>query len=99
VDDMADACLFLMENYDCNKIGSFINIGTGEDLTIAELARIVKEIVGFNGEFIFNPDKPDGTPRKLLDVTRINDLGWKAMTPLEAGVRYTYGWYKGNNKQ
>lgn len=98
VDDLADACVFLMKNCDYDQIGSCINIGTGEDLTVGELARILKEVVGFKGELVFNPEKPDGTPRKLLDVTRINDLGWKAMIPLETGVRYTYEWYKNNFK-
>lgn len=99
VDDLADACVFLMENCDWYNIGNCINIGTGEDLSVEELAGVVKKIVGFKGEFVFNPEKPDGTPRKLLDVNRINDLGWEARTPLETGIRYTYEWYKNNIKQ
>jgi GDP-L-fucose synthase len=84
VDDLADACLFLMLNYDSPEI---INVGTGEDLTIRDLALLIKKCVGYDGELKFNTDKPDGTPRKLLDVSRINKLGWKARIGLEEGVR------------
>lgn len=91
VEDLADACLFLMENYDKKEI---INIGTGEDVTIKELAGIVKEVVGYDGEMHFDRSKPDGTLRKLLDVSRINSLGWQAKTPLKAGIEKTYEWYK-----
>ncbi|MDO9287287.1 MAG: GDP-L-fucose synthase [Thermodesulfovibrionales bacterium] len=91
VDDLADACLFLMENYDKKEI---INIGTGEDVTVKELAETVKEVVGYGGEIRFDKTRPDGTPRKLLDVSRINSLGWKAKTPLREGIEKTYEWYK-----
>ena len=91
VDDLADACLFLMENYDKKEI---INIGTGEDVTVKELAETVKEVVGYGGEIRFDKTRPDGTPRKLLDVSRINSLGWKAKMSLRAGIEKTYEWYK-----
>lgn len=93
VEDLAEACVFLMERYDLNDIGSFVNVGTGIDLTIKELAYIVKEVVGFKGRLVFRNDKLDGTPRKLLDVSRINTLGWQAKTSLEDGIRNTYAWY------
>jgi len=79
-----------MNNYDGSEI---INIGVGSDLTISELAELVAKVVGFKGEVIFDSSKPDGTPRKLLDVTKLNDLGWKAKIGLEEGIRQTYNWY------
>ncbi|MCR6637744.1 MAG: GDP-L-fucose synthase [Sporocytophaga sp.] len=87
VDDLADACFFLMQNY--NEKG-FLNIGVGDDITIKELALLVKKIVGFEGELVFDTSKPDGTPRKLMDVGRLNDLGWKARIPLEEGIASVY---------
>ena len=90
VDDLADAVVFLMENHDYNDIGEIINIGIGEDITIKELAETVKETVGFTGELVWDTSKPDGTPRKLLDVSRLNALGWKAKTPLKEGIKKTY---------
>ena len=90
VDDCAAACLFLMQNYDGEGI---VNIGVGEDLPIAELAELISRVVGFTGKIVYDPGKPDGTPRKLVDVSRINDLGWRAGIPLEAGVRTTYEWF------
>lgn len=90
VDDLAEACLFLMEHYD-DAVP--INVGTGEDLTIRELAEIVRDVVGFQGEIVFDPSKPDGTPRKLLDVSRITSLGWKPTIPLRQGIEMTYRWY------
>jgi GDP-L-fucose synthase len=93
VDDLADAVLFLMEQYDSPEI---INVGVGKDISIAELAELIRKIVGFDGEIVFDRDKPDGTPRKLLDVTRIESLGWKATTDLETGIRQTYRWYQAN---
>jgi GDP-L-fucose synthase len=90
VDDCAAACLFLMQNYDGEEI---VNIGVGEDLSISELAELVKDVVGFEGKIMFDTDKPDGTPRKLVDVSRINALGWRAAIPLEAGIRSTYAWF------
>jgi GDP-L-fucose synthase len=86
-DDLADACLFLMENY--NEKG-IINIGCGEDITIRELAEIVKEVTGFKGNLVYDSTKPDGTPRKLLDVTKINALGWYYKTPLKEGMKTAY---------
>jgi GDP-L-fucose synthase len=93
VDDMADACLFLLENYDESGI---INIGVGNDLKIAELADIVRDVVGFKGEIVYDTEKPDGTPRKLVDTARINALGWKAKIGLQDGVRQTYEWFLEN---
>lgn len=92
-DDLADAVLYLMKNRDASDIGEFVNVGTGKDLTIKELAQIIAEIIGYNGEVIWDTSKPNGTPRKLLDVTRINQLGWKATTSLRDGIRKTYKWY------
>jgi len=94
VDDLAQACLFLMNNYDDSEI---INIGTGEDATIKELAEMVKDIVGFNGIIAWDDSKPDGTPRKLLDVSKINNMGWNAQTELKDGIKATYEWYEKNN--
>lgn len=96
VDDLADACLFLMEHYDSSEI---INIGTGADISVRELALLVKEVVGFLGEIRFNPEMPDGTPRKLLDVSRLTALGWKPSISLEDGLRATYRWYLENEHQ
>ena len=93
VDDCASACLFLMQNYEGEDI---VNIGVGEDITIARLAEIVGEVVGYEGEIVYDSSKPDGTPRKLVDVTRINGLGWCASIGLEDGVRSTYQWYLEN---
>ncbi|MBP8976806.1 MAG: GDP-L-fucose synthase [Bacteroidetes bacterium] len=96
VDDMADACVFLMEYY--NK-SDFVNIGVGTDITIAELANIIKEEVGYEGAIVYDSTKPDGTPQKLLDVSRLNSLGWKAKTSLREGIRKTIEWYKENRLQ
>ena len=93
VDDLANACLFLMDNYDSSEI---INIGTGEDLSISELANMVKEIVGYQGTIVWDSSKPDGTPRKLLDVSKIQSLGWKHSINLEDGIKRSYDWYKAN---
>lgn len=90
VDDLAEACLFLMENY---SDSTHINVGTGEDLSILELAKLIKEIVGYEGEILNDLSKPDGTPRKLMDVSKINSLGWKAHTDLETGIRKAYDWF------
>lgn len=90
VDDLADATCFLMENYDSPDP---LNVGVGEDLTIAELAAMVARIVGYNGRIVFDASCPDGTPRKLLDVSRIHVLGWHARIPLEQGITSTYEWY------
>lgn len=91
VNDMADACVFLMENYDGKE---FVNVGIGEDISIADLAHLIAEIVGYNGRLDFDRSKPDGTPRKLMDVSRINRLGWTAQIPLEEGIRGVYQDFK-----
>lgn len=90
VDDLASAAVFLMEHYDSPEI---LNVGTGEDLTIRELAETIARVTGFQGALVFDDSKPDGTPRKILDVSRINALGWKASIPLEEGIAATYKWY------
>ncbi|MBR0884821.1 GDP-L-fucose synthase [Bradyrhizobium liaoningense] len=90
VDDMADACVHLMKTYSSAEL---VNIGTGEDITIAEFARVVADIVGYGGEISFDTSRPDGTPRKLLDVSRLAKLGWRATTSLEDGVRRAYEAY------
>lgn len=90
VDDLASACLFLMENYDD---GDIINVGTGQDLTISELAQQVADVVGFRGNLVFDPGYPDGTLRKLLDVSRLTDMGWQSKTPLIQGLNLTYDWF------
>jgi len=87
VDDLAAACVFLMNNYNDNEI---INIGTGEDVSIKELAIIIKNVIGYEGDFHFDTTKPDGTPRKLLNVSKINKLGWAAKTDLKTGIKMTY---------
>lgn len=87
VDDLAEACFFVMQQYSGTDI---LNIGTGSDVTILELAHMIKDIVGYTGSIKTNPSMPDGTPRKLMDVTRINQLGWKASIPLEQGIRNVY---------
>lgn len=93
VDDLANAVLFLMNNYNASDIGEFINIGTGEDLTINELAEMIKNIVGFTGKIEWDNYKPDGTPQKLLDVSRLNKLGWKYIHSLENGIKIDYEKY------
>ncbi len=93
VDDMADACIFLMKNYDGKE---FVNIGTGEDVTILEVANLIKDIVGYTGVLEFDSSKPDGTPRKLLDVSKINSLGWKAKYSLQDGLKKAIEWYLAN---
>jgi GDP-L-fucose synthase len=87
VDDCADACLFLIDNYNSSDI---INIGTGKDISIKDLAYLIKNIIGFKGEIIFDKNKPNGTPRKLLDVSKINSLGWKYSIELKDGIKDTY---------
>jgi GDP-L-fucose synthase len=91
VEDMADACVFLMENYDGDE---HVNVGTGKEVSIRELAGIVKEVVGYEGEIIFNTDMPDGTPRKLLDVSKLYGLGWIHKIGLEEGVKLAYQWFR-----
>ncbi len=93
VDDLANACRFLVENYDSPEI---INVGCGEDVSIRELAELICDVIGFQGELIFDSSKPDGTPRKLLDVTRLRTLGWAPRIPLREGIARTYDWYLEN---
>jgi GDP-L-fucose synthase len=93
VDDLASACVFLLEKYDSPEI---INVGYGEDLTIRELAELICEVVGFNGKLSWDKTKPDGTPRKLLDVTKIKKLGWTPTIPLREGIAQTYNWFLKN---
>ncbi|MDP7978341.1 GDP-L-fucose synthase [Bacillus sp. WLY-B-L8] len=94
--DLADACVYLMNNYEGNEI---VNIGVGEDLSIKELAEKVKTTVGFEGELRFDASKPDGTPRKLVDVSKINSLGWKATTSLDEGLKKAYDWFLKTEKE
>lgn len=96
VDDMAAATVFLTETYDGSDI---VNVGVGEDISIRQLAELVKRVTGFKGEIINDASKPDGTPRKLLDVSRLNALGWHASIPLEAGVESTYRWFLKNEEK
>lgn len=93
VDDMASATVFLTENYSDTEI---VNVGVGEDVSIRDLAEVVKEITGFQGTIINDTSKPDGTPRKLLDVTRLHELGWRAQIDLRKGVEQTYEWFLNN---
>ena len=100
VDDLAEAILFMMENVEAKDLYenglTHLNIGTGKDVTISELASIILKIVGFNGKIEYDKTKPDGTPRKLMDVSRINKLGWKYKTELEEGIEKTYKWFLNN---
>ena len=90
VDDLADAVVYLMQNYDAEEI---INIGVGEDVSISELAHIVADTVGYSGRIVNDLTKPDGTPRKLMEVSRLHALGWKASIPLHEGIASTYQWF------
>jgi GDP-L-fucose synthase len=96
VDDLADACLFVMDRWDGP---GFLNVGTGRDATIAEIAATVAEVVGFDGRLEFDPTKPDGTPRKLLDVSRLRALGWEARIGLREGLAEVYAWYRSHLKE
>jgi GDP-L-fucose synthase len=93
VDDLASACLFLLGKYDSPEI---INIGCGEDISIRELAELICDVVGFEGSLAWDTTKPDGTPRKLLDITRLRNLGWRPMIPLREGIAQTYDWFLAN---
>jgi GDP-L-fucose synthase len=95
-DDFADACIFLMECYNEEQL---VNIGTGEDLTIAELAKLTQEIVGYEGNLLFDTSKPDGTPRKLMDVTKLHKLGWTHTVRLDEGIKLAYTDFLNNNKE
>jgi GDP-L-fucose synthase len=92
-DDLADACIFLLENYSHKETGEFVNIGTGKDIKIRDLAILVRGIIGYEGEIRHDLSMPEGTERKLLDVTRIHNLGWEAKIDFEEGIRDTYSWY------
>ena len=91
VDDLADACVFLMESYSSAEI---VNVGWGVDISIIKLAELVAEVVGFEGDINLDPSKPDGTPRKLLDTSRITALGWSPSVSLREGISSTYDWYR-----
>ena len=93
-DDLADACVFLMQRYSDEEM---VNIGIGEDMTIAEFARTVAEVVGFKGELVYDTARPDGTPRKLVDTTKLKGLGWRAKTPLREGLAKAYEDFKRNH--
>ncbi|MCB2293956.1 GDP-L-fucose synthase [Clostridium algoriphilum] len=95
VDDMADACVFLLENYEGEE---HVNVGTGKELTIGEMAEMIKKVVGFTGELRFNTEKPDGTMRKLLDVSKLYGLGWSYKVDLEEGIEKAYAWFEENYK-
>ncbi|MGG7214929.1 GDP-L-fucose synthase [Clostridium nigeriense] len=92
-EDMADACIYLMENYEGND---FFNIGTGKEITIKGLAELIKEVVGYEGEIVWDSTKPDGTPRKLLDVSRLEKVGWKYKMELKDGIKEAYKWFMEN---
>lgn len=94
VDDLAEACVFLMINYSGNET---VNVGTGEEISILSLANLIKETVGYSGEIIFDTTKPDGTPRKLLDVSKLNAMGWRHQVSLKEGIKKTIAWIEENN--
>jgi GDP-L-fucose synthase len=93
VDDLADALVFLMRRYSGEP---HVNVGTGVDMTIRELAELMAKVAGWQGEFVYDPTKPDGMPRKVMDVSRLKTLGWQARMPLEEGFRRAYEWYARN---
>ncbi len=93
MDDLASACLFLLKKYDSPEI---INVGCGEDISIRKLAELICGVVGFEGELAWDATKPDGTPRKLLDVTKLHNLGWQPTIPLRDGIAQTYDWFLKN---
>ena len=92
-DDLADAVIHLMLHHTYHDVGEFVNIGTGSDVTIKELARKIRSLVGFEGDILFDPSKPDGTPRKLLDLSRMKSLGWAPKITLDEGLKLYYDWY------
>jgi GDP-L-fucose synthase len=96
VDDLADAAVYLMQNYDEDGI---VNVGVGDDISIKELALLIAEIVGYKGRLEFDPSKPDGTPQKLLDVSKLNKLGWSSSISLRAGLTSTYKWFCNHYKE
>jgi len=94
VDDLADAAIYLMDNYNSTQV---INVGTGKDVSIRDLAYTIANVVGYQGDIVWDRTKPDGTPRKLLDVTKAKDYGWESKISLEDGLKQTYEWYKKND--
>lgn len=90
VDDMAEACLYLMQNYDGSEL---VNIGSGEEISIRELAELIRDVVGYNGELVFDSSKPDGTPRRVLDNSKITSMGWKPKIDIKEGLRREYEYY------
>ncbi len=94
VDDLADACVFLMKNYSSHEI---VNVGWGKDISVGELADLISSVVGFQGQIVFDPSKPDGTPRKLLDTSKLAALGWRPEITLDAGIASTHAWYSQNS--
>ncbi len=99
VDDLAGACVFLMQRFDARRDDYFVNVGVGEDISIKELAGLVRDIVGFAGTIRWNTEMPDGTPRKLLDVSRLQGLGWNAGVSLSDGIAQTYAWFLEHSSQ
>jgi GDP-L-fucose synthase len=95
-DDLADAMVFFMQNRDAKEIGPFVNIGLGEDIAVRDLAAVIKDIVGYSGEIIYDASKPDGMPRKLMDVSRAARLGWRATVKIDDGLKMTYDWFLRN---
>lgn len=93
VDDLADACLYLMDHYSGNE---FFNVGSGKEITILELAHLIKKVTGYQGEIVMDSSKPDGTPRKLTDISKLKGMGWQPKIDLEKGLEQTYEWYKAN---
>jgi GDP-L-fucose synthase len=96
--DLADACVFLMERFNAADLGEFVNIGSGQEITIRKLAELVAEVVGFNGKLTFDNSKPDGAPRKLLDITRMKELGWEAQTGFREGIHQAYEDFQHTNR-
>ena len=92
-DDLGDACVYLMQNKDAKDIGELVNITGGDDIQLKDLFKIVKNIVGFEGEIVYDKSKPNGTPRKLMDAAKIKELGWQPKISLEDGIRHAYEWY------
>jgi GDP-L-fucose synthase len=93
VDDLAEACVLLMERHNADEIGEIINVGSGKDIALCDLASIIQKIVGFPGDIKWDTTKPDGMPQKLLDVSRIRELGWHPKVHLEDGIAQSYRWY------
>ena len=93
VDDLADACMYFMENYDAKELPPFINIGTGKDISIKKLAELIRDIERYEGKIVWDTSKPDGMPRKVVDITIANKLGWQANISLEEGIKKTYEWF------